>query len=440
MVSLILAFLSFSTGSTAKAADVLSREAAVREALGGSPTLAKAQASTEEQSWKKTEIFGYFLPTVQATSARYFVKQLEYQDLDFGGQPAHVPLLIPATRATLNVNWQIFDGFANFYRFAGARRLNSAAENDFDWAKFQLEQETRLRFNEALAAAKLQDVAEQNVSTLTDHLDQVTKTRRGGFATNFDVLRVEVQLNEAQSELLRTKDDVVLARQKLAQVMGIDPTAETREISGDLEIPAAKGLSDLKLGDGTDRKDLQAVALRSEAADFQSMAASTYWVPRVALGAQYTLYNNRTDGMTDWSQYRPAWNAGVFVTWSLFDLGQIAKSKEAGFQKIQAEKTLAQARLTLPTDFELWKRRYIYSAALYEARLSDVKKGEESVRLAKASMKAGVRTNSEVLDAELDLFRARAGLVNSLKNCAEARLRLELSIGHKRPQLAKNST
>jgi len=222
--------------------------------------------------------------------------------------------------------------------------------------------------------------------------------------------------------------------------MGIDPTAETREISGDLEIPAAKGLSDLKLGDGTDRKDLQAVALRSEAADFQSMAASTYWVPRVALGAQYTLYNNRTDGMTDWSQYRPAWNAGVFVTWSLFDLGQIAKSKEAGFQKIQAEKTLAQARLTLPTDFELWKRRYIYSAALYEARLSDVKKGEESVRLAKASMKAGVRTNSEVLDAELDLFRARAGLVNSLKNCAEARLRLELSIGHKLPQLAKNST
>jgi len=431
MLPLLLAFIASAS------ADSLTRDAAVQEALGTSPTIAKAAAASEEQDWKRAEAFGYFLPTIQATGSRYFVKQLEYNDIDFGGSMAHVPLIIPATRASLLVNWNVFDGFANFSRYAGYRRMSAAAESDFDWAKFQLEQDTVLRFNEALAAAKLQSVAAQNVATLSDHLDQVTKTRKGGLATNFDVLRVEVQLNEAQSELLRAKDNVILARQRLAQTMGIDPTTEMRELSGDLDIPVAKAVDDLKLGDAADRKDLRATALRAEAADFQSSAASRFWLPRISVGAQYTLYNNLTDGMTDWDKYRAAWNAGVFLTWNLFDYSLIARSKEAGYQKIQAEKSLDQARLSIPTDFEFWKRRYAYSAALYEARLSDVRKGEESVRLAKASMRAGVRTNSEVLDAELDLFRARAGLVNALKDCAEAKVKLELAVGHKLPQLAK---
>ncbi|MBS1961998.1 MAG: TolC family protein [Bdellovibrionales bacterium] len=433
MIPLLLIFLTASPAH----AETLTRDGAVREALGQSPAYAKSQAAAEEQDWKRAETFSYFLPTLQVTASRYFVKQLEYNDLDFGGSPAHIPLIYPATRASLNFNWNLFDGFGNFYRYSGARRLSDAARDEADWARFQTEEDTLLHFNEAVAARELQSVAEQNVATLKDHLDQVTRTRKGGLATQYDVLRVEVQLNEANSELLRAKDDVVLARQKLSQALGVDPTTDTRELSGELEIPLTTGVDQLKLGDGQDRKDLQAAGLRAEAADRQSAAASTYWIPRIGLGAQYTLYNNLTDGMTDWDQYRAAWNAGIFLTWNIFDLGLVAKSKAAGYQSVEAQKSYQAARLAMPTDFEFWKRRYLYSAALYEAKLSDVKKGEESVRLAKAAMKAGVRTNSEVLDAELDLFRARAGLVNALKGSTEARIKLELALGRKLPNLSK---
>lgn len=419
-------------------AESLTREAAVREALG-SPAMAKAQAASDEGDWKKAEAIGYLLPTITATGARYFVKQLEYNDLSFGGSPAHVPLIIPATRASLLVNWNLYNGFEDVWHLQAASENKQAARNELDWTRFQIEEEVLQKFNDAIAAQKLQSVAEQNVATLADHLEQVTKTRKGGLATQYDVLRVEVQLNEAQSELLRAKDDAVLARQRLSQAIGLDPTTDAREIAGELEVPATTGVEGLS-AESADRKDLAAIGLRAQAADHLSGAAGTYWIPKVSLGAQYTLYNNLTDGLADWGQYRAAWNAGVFLTWSLFDLTQIAKSKIAGAQAVQAQKSLEMARIQAPTDLEFWKRRFLYSAALYRAKLSDVKKSEESVRLAKAALKAGVRTNSEVLDAELDLFRARAGLVNSLKNSAEARIRLELAVGRKLPNLAKNPT
>jgi outer membrane protein TolC len=81
-------------------------------------------------------------------------------------------------------------------------------------------------------------------------------------------------------------------------------------------------------------------------------------------------------------------------------------------------------------DFEFWKRRSLYSATLYRARLSDVQKAQESVRLAKESYRAGARTSSDVLDSELELFRARAGVVNSQMSYAESLLNLELALGH----------
>lgn len=427
-----LTLLPASSFGSPSAMPPLTLQDAVTEALRGSPKLEHAKAAFEEQKWKKTETLSGFLPTVQITGNRFFAKRFQYNDISLapGAPLAHVPLIFPTTSAVLSASIPIFDGFQNVRRYSAASLSSDAAQNESDWNEFQISEEVRLQFAEALTAQKLEAVAEQNVETLTDHLDQVNKTRKGGMATQYDVLRVEVQLNEARSELLKSKDDVILSRQKLLLVIGKSAAEDLREVSGELEIPDAAAVQKLKFEARSERKDLIALGMRADAANRNELAASAYWVPKISLGAEYILYNNLTDGLSDWDQYRAAWNAGVFVTWNLFDgMTSISRSKQAIYQKIQVEKQLEGARLQAPNDFEFWKRRYLYSAALYDAKLSDVKKGEESVRLAKAAMNAGVRTNSEVLDAELDLFRARAGLVNSLRGSAEAKIKLELAVG-----------
>ncbi|MNL51499.1 Outer membrane efflux protein [compost metagenome] len=107
----------------------------------------------------------------------------------------------------------------------------------------------------------------------------------------------------------------------------------------------------------------------------------------------------------------------------------IARSKQSIEQRFQTEKTLYQAELKAKRDYDVWKRKFLYYCSVYEARLGDVSKSQESVRLARQGQKAGSRTNTDVLDAEAELYRAKAGAVNAQMGAIEALANLELSTG-----------
>ena len=80
-------------------------------------------------------------------------------------------------------------------------------------------------------------------------------------------------------------------------------------------------------------------------------------------------------------------------------------------------------------EFAYWKRRYSSNTDHYVSKQLNVTRSLESVRLAKEEERAGSRTSSEVLDAELDLFRSKAGVVNAQVNAVESLINLELALG-----------
>jgi outer membrane protein TolC len=80
-------------------------------------------------------------------------------------------------------------------------------------------------------------------------------------------------------------------------------------------------------------------------------------------------------------------------------------------------------------DLEFWRRKFLYFVNLTQARTGDVGKSAESVRLARAGLKEGTRTTSDLLDAESELFRARAGAINAQVGSIESLLNLEVALG-----------
>lgn len=416
---------------TAASSKGLTLEGAVDEGLRNSPSVQRAEASYQEIASKKLSAYAGFLPRLDLSAQYNFEKRYQFIDLDFGGAPAHVPQIVPTAATTLTATLPVFDGFANVNRFSAASASEKAALANFEWTRFQSEEDLRLKFYQALAAQELKSVADQNLQTIQEHLDQIQAMKKGGIATQYDVLRVEVQLSEAKTDVLKSGDDVVLARQKLASTMGA-ANDDSRALQGELEKPAPAKVEGIRQGALSERKDIEALEKRASALDSIDTAGSKYWVPKVSLGANYILYNNLTDNLNDWEKYRAAWTAGVYLSWNLFDgMISISEAKQEKYRAVQAEKSLDEARLNAPVDFEFWKRRYLYSSALYDAKKAEQDKATESVRLAKAGFKAGVRTNTEILDAELDLFRARAGVVNALLGCIEAKAKLELALGKK---------
>jgi outer membrane protein TolC len=410
-------------------AETLSLTDSLNLANGSSPQVKRAEAAKDEASWKKIEAYSQFLPKVTIGGTHLLDNKFMVEQIAFAPNtpPTSIELIQPYTIWSARAEWLVFDGLANYDRFSSMSYGATAAEKEADWARFQVTQETKVKFYRALAAVELEKVANQNVKTLEDHLDRAKAFRKSGAGTNFDVLRVEVQLNEAQSEKLNSEDNTVLARQNLLVGLGVEDSGQS--LAGNLPVPNAQKVASLNKPTKIERLDYQALTDRELSAHKAWLAAYKHWVPKFSVFGQADYYNNISKGLTD-QDFNNAYSVGVNMTWNVFDgFASSAQSAQADARQVQARETTRQAKLKDSYDFDFWKRRYLYSAALYKAKTVDVEKAQESVRLATQSFKAGTRTSSEVLDAELDLFRARAGLVNAQVSAAEALISLELSLG-----------
>ncbi|WP_413570613.1 TolC family protein [Bdellovibrio sp. HCB117] len=404
---------------------------AVNEAMTQSPKVQKSESQYKESSWKKTETYSGFLPTLSANASYLFDKKYALVDVNMNNTPLTIPQVVPTTNLYLTAQWSLFDGFSSTNRYLSAGAFEDSAKNDYDWTRFQVEREVVVLFYKALAAKELKAVAEQNVRALNDHLKDVRLFKKVGTSTNYDVLRVEVQMSEAQSELLNATDNVEVARARLSEALGKDQ--DVPEVEGVLPRLKPELVAKVAEFNSNERKDLQSLRQKAEGFRYQEDSAEKYWVPRLALIGQYQYYNNRNDRFDDYENgFRDAWQYGISLTWNIFDgMTSISRSKQSIEQKYQAEKTLRQAELKAKRDFDFWKRKYLYYCAVFEARQNDIAKSEESVRLSREGQKVGARTNTDVLDAEAELYRAKAGAVNAQIGAIEALVNLELSTGQK---------
>ncbi|MDR3607529.1 MAG: TolC family protein [Oligoflexia bacterium] len=433
-IFIAIPWLAYAADAAADA--TLNLDQALDEAFKNSPVVQTSQAAANEAHWQRLAAMGQgFLPKVSVNLGHYFTENYQFTQIALGGSVLAFPGIYPTTQLSLSASIPIFDGLANIRQLQAAALSENAAQQEAERVKFEVAQEVRLAFYQALAATALDAVAEQNVTTLEDHLRQVDIQRRGGAATNYDTLRVSVQLSEARADALDAKDNVSLTRKKLIQLLGLEE--DNRVLAGDLPVPDSSRVQNLEFtGIPEDRTDIRALDMRADAADKTRAARNSWMIPSVSLAGQLIYYNELLDSasgsIVDNQRYEQAYNFGIFLTWNLFDGGvSYAQSRQAVYQQVQADSRARAAKLQVPYDFAYWKKRFVSNTDHYQARKQDVARSEESVRLAKEEERAGTRTSTETLDAELDLFRAKAGVVNAQVNAEEAQLRLELALGRR---------
>ncbi len=441
-VSIALLMGAFTFNSVSKAQVLMDREPAANssltlqnaldEGLNRSPDVQRARAAAEESHWQRlAALGGGFLPKLEVDAHHYFNQQFTSATISFGASPLAFPGFFPQDMATLQLQVPIFDGLASTRGLEAASLLEQAVNKDRSQVEFRLRQDIRLAFYKSIAASQLQAVAEQNVKTLEDHLNQVNLQKRGGIATKYDMLRVEVLLNEAKADAIDAIDNFVLARKKLTELMGLEN--DDRTLDGALPIPDDERVKNLEIGDSlNNRSDIRAASLRAESAEKKQSATAVWLVPQIWIGGDYTYYQQQSidSQVRNTGVYGTAWDLGIYLKWNLFDGGvSYAISQEAAARRVQAERAAQSAKLQVPYDFAYWKRRYISNTDHYLSKKFDITRSDESVRLAKEEERAGSRTSTERLDAELDLFRSRAGVVSAQLNAIEAQINLEVSMG-----------
>jgi len=399
----------------------------ISEAFSDSPTIEKSESALDEASWKKVESYQGFLPRLDGGITYLTDKRYMLVDVNLGGNPTSIAQVVPTTLYSLTASLPLFDGFASTNRYWAGQNLEQSAKHELDWTRFSTQRQVTLLFYKTLAAQALKDVAEQNLKSLNDHLKDAQALKKAGIATNYDVLRVEVQVSEAKSEVLNTTDNFDMARHRLGEAIGKDN--EERDLDGKLPVVPNQVLSQIKALQLEKRSDLQGMKEKVDSLHNLDTAANRYWSPKISAFGQYQYYNNINDQFSDRDKFREAYQLGVTLTWNFFDIGSIAKGHQASAQAHQLDSTLKMSTLKAKQDYEFWKRKLNYFKTVYDARVIDIDKSAESVRLAKEGRRAGTRTSTELLDAELDLFRSRAGMVNAQIGVVESLINLELATG-----------
>jgi outer membrane protein len=256
--------------------------------------------------------------------------------------------------------------------------------------------DVRTRFYDVLVSREKIKVQEQNIELLQRQLQDVKNRYEAGTVSNFEVLRAEVALANAQTPLITARNDHRIAIEELRRSLGFTTATEPDvtkipEFLGTLEFkPAAFDLRSALASARENRPDLLRLRKLETAAEEGVLARRAGYYPSLSL---YGAYDSRkTPGLSSFSDNRDGFTIGLSSTWNVFD-------GRATAGRVAQARSFVDVRRAIST--------FQQANELAEASQKVVAQAEEALRLANARYNAGTATQLDVLTSQVDLTTAR---------------------------------
>jgi len=255
---------------------------------------------------------------------------------------------------------------------------------------------------------------------------------RAGVGTRFDVLQSEVQLSNAQQQLLTAQNNQQVRRRTLAQQLQFPPNLNLS--AGDRIEPAPDwklSLEETILQALRNRSELDIQKLTASASLNQAKAEIARLGPQVALTASADLRDNFSNvgGLSF------GYTLGARVSWRLFD-GGVANARVRQFE---SDRDLAESRFDQgATQIRLEVESAYFTLDSTRDQITTsaraVESAAEALRLARLRLTAGVGTQLEVIRAEEDLTQAEVNRSTAIIGFNRAQAALQRSLNTVSPR------
>jgi len=415
---MIGSLLILTTGAPARGESL--REALIR-AYTTNPTLESARASQRATDENVPIQRAQGLPSVNVTA----------NHIEFIQQSANA--FAPPER-NLGVNAQLL---VPVYSGGAIRNGIRAAEEQIDAGQADLRNTESTLFSQVVAAymdvlrtEALVGLAFNNVSVLRTNLEATSDRFQIGDLTITDVAQSRSRLAVAEADLQQAEADLIAARETYIQRVGAAP--------GELEAPPPlPGLPDsVEQALATalaNNPNLIAAKERASAAGFDTEVAGAGRLPTVSLfaNADYSDFfgtlRSQFEGLV---QRETTSNAGVRVTVPVFQGGlPAARQRQAGARESAAlEEVIGAERLVVADTRSTYASWQAANAVIKSSQVA-VEAAELSLEGVRAENSIGNRTILDVLNAEQELFNARAQLVTARRNAYVAGFNLLALMG-----------
>lgn len=401
----------------------LTLEAAAAFAAEHSPALRQAREQIREQEGVLIQVQAARSPTLHLTG-RY-------------GQMRHELVQIPGY---VDASWQLKLTAVKVLYAGGAIRAGIDAQAEqLEAARLAYtarEQDVMLAVHECfysvLLDRELVAVRAEAVAVLETVLANARHRHDAGLGSQFDVIRAEASLANAQPALIRARNNYRVVQDRLCRLLGV-PAApgERADLGVAGEFPreaAARPLAEVLARARAQRAELRLQEHAVAAATHGLAASSAGYRPTVSSYAGYELTNDYTSRR--FGDTIPGWTFGLQSDWALFD-GRATAGKVAQARSRQRQARLAADDLALSIDLEVRESHAAVAEAeqVLAAATQTVAEATESLRLAKASEQEGMATQLDVLTAQSALTEARATLSHARFGCAVTAARLHRATG-----------
>ena len=359
-------------------------------------------------------VFGTLLTQRQFTAANFALGFL------------NTPPALDDFRTAFVATMPLYDAGQTSRMVRNARLQSQSAQKGKDRTRQEVVfQVINAYLNDALAQENVR-VAKSAVETTKSDLERANARQASGLAVPSDLLSAQVQLAQAEEDLLRAQNAVELAHAALNVAMGVPedaPTSirasfsEASFVAGSLEERQAKALAV--------RPDYaQAQLGRQQAVNGMRMARAEF-LPKVNLFSSW-----EADNQTFATRGGNNWVAGASLNFNLFDGGEkIARLKESKARELQASALESQ----MASAVRLQVREAYLNLATAQKRLEVVKdaasQAAESLRITQNRYEEGLVTITDLLRAETAKTAAEKNALNAAFDYRLSYAALELATG-----------
>jgi outer membrane protein TolC len=369
-----------------------------------------------------------YLPNV-GLSGQYLRKD-EVISLSIPGLPPVRFSTLDNYSAVLSVTQPIYAGGAISARVQAARLLSLLTDQVIRAAVQDVVYSAETAYYELLLSQHLVEVSTDAVRSAKVHLENVQQKRAGGVASNFDVLRAQVELSNFEADLIRSKNAIDIARANLIKIMGVSQDSDF-VLSDELVFATQRvPMEEAVKTAFTNRPDLYRQEYQIRQQREQLRIARSRYLPNVSGFFNNTWADPDPHSVTVANKWGSTWQAGVQGMWPIFDgfqregdvIQQKARLRQAQIDLVDTEETalyeLTQALLSMENAEE-----FVQSQQLNLTRAT------EGLRLAEVGYQQGINTQVEVTDAQAALTTARVNYYQAIYSHVAAKLALQRAMG-----------
>lgn len=405
---------------------LLSLEDAIKLALQYSRQLRIVIEGKEIAKGRIWEAYGEALPQISVSGS--YTRLDEVLSFEFNGMRIDLGFLNNYS-TSLNVMQPLYRGGRTGAAIRASKLYKALVDSEIKYAVVQCIYDTIKAYYDVLLAQQQVNVAEKYVKLTESHMKDVETKRRYGVASDFNVLRSQVELSNARAQYINYKHYNEIKLVNLLKTIGVSQDSKV-VLSDQL------GYNPVHINEGEiykealdNRQDLESLRLTVRLQDEAIKAANSNYFPSVDAFFNWAL-SKPDPHISMINEWGTAWRAGLSFSFTIFD-----GLKREG-QLIRENATLRQYKLR---HFDVKEQirfevnsavKAIKSAAeALEVQKLTLEKANESLRLAEVGYREGILDQVSVLEARAALTQAQLLYYNSLYNYSMAKLELMKAIG-----------